>query len=65
MAPKREFEPLANDHEAGSSRRAAPAAFDMGLPMPMRDRIYVTVMLTAGHFGPECHDLRSEHVIDS
>jgi hypothetical protein len=23
------------------------------------------VVLNACHFGPECHDLRSEHVIDS
>ncbi|KAK1663944.1 hypothetical protein QYE76_052103 [Lolium multiflorum] len=43
VAPKREFEPSANDHEAGSSRRAAPAAFDMGPSAPIRDRIYVTV----------------------
>ncbi|KAK1697042.1 hypothetical protein QYE76_013739 [Lolium multiflorum] len=44
MAPKREFLPSANDHEAGSSRRIAPAAFDMGPPAPpSRDRIYVTV----------------------
>jgi hypothetical protein len=43
MAPKREFEPAANDHEAGSSQRGPPAAFAMGLPAPIRDRIYVTV----------------------
>jgi hypothetical protein len=44
MAPKREFEPSANDHEAGSSRQVAPPAFAMGPPAPpRRDRIYVTV----------------------
>ena len=44
MAPKREFEPSANDHEAGSSRQVAPAPFAMGPPAtPRRDRIYVTV----------------------
>nr|XP_051190051.1 uncharacterized protein LOC127303349 [Lolium perenne] len=43
MAPKREFLPSANDHEVGSSRRIAPAAFDMWPPAPLsRDRIYVT-----------------------
>src|SRR5215218_7929407 len=44
MAPKREFEPSANDHEAGSCRQVAPPAFAMGPPAPpRRDRIYVTV----------------------
>ena len=43
MAPKREFQPSANDHEAGSNQRTAPAAFDMGPPAPIRDRIYITV----------------------
>ena len=44
MAPKREFEPSANDHEVGSSRPVAPAPFAMGPPAtPRRDRIYVTV----------------------
>ncbi|KAK1596761.1 hypothetical protein QYE76_007802 [Lolium multiflorum] len=44
MAPKREFEPSANDHEAGSSRQVAPPPFAMGPPAPpRRDRIYVTV----------------------
>lgn len=44
MAPKREFEPSANDHEAGSSRPVAPAVFAMGPPAPpRRDWIYVTV----------------------
>ncbi|KAK1661303.1 hypothetical protein QYE76_049462 [Lolium multiflorum] len=44
MAPKREFEPAANDHVAGSSRRPAPVVFAMGPSAPLiRDRIYVTV----------------------
>ncbi|KAK1609593.1 hypothetical protein QYE76_033266 [Lolium multiflorum] len=44
MAPKHEFEPSANDHEAGSSQPVAPAPFAMGPPAtPRRDRIYVTV----------------------
>ncbi|KAK1683453.1 hypothetical protein QYE76_044301 [Lolium multiflorum] len=44
MASKREFLPSANDHEAGSSRRIAPAAFEMGPPAPpICERIYVTV----------------------
>ncbi|XP_071681422.1 uncharacterized protein [Lolium perenne] len=32
MAPKREFQPSANDHETGSSRPVAPAPFAMGPP---------------------------------
>ncbi|KAK1645227.1 hypothetical protein QYE76_063032 [Lolium multiflorum] len=43
IAPKREFEPSTNDHEAGSSRRAVPTALDMG-PL-MRDRIYGIVVV--------------------
>jgi hypothetical protein len=43
MAPKKEFAPGANDHEAGSSRQIAPAAFSMAPPPPLRERIYVTV----------------------
>jgi hypothetical protein len=45
MAPKHEFEPSVNDHEPGSSRRAAPVPFDMGPSAPMRERIYVTLMV--------------------
>jgi hypothetical protein len=46
MAPKREFEPSANDHEAGSSRRTALVALKMGPPAPpIRDQIYVTVVV--------------------
>jgi hypothetical protein len=40
-----EFEPSANDREAGSSRRATSAAFNMGLPASMRDQISVTVVV--------------------
>jgi hypothetical protein len=45
MAPKCEFEPSGNGHEAGTSRQVTLAAFDMGPPSPIRDRIYVTVMV--------------------
>jgi hypothetical protein len=45
MTLKREFSPSANDHEAVSSRRAVPAAFDMGPSLAIRDRVYVTVVV--------------------
>ncbi|KAK1682466.1 hypothetical protein QYE76_043314 [Lolium multiflorum] len=46
MAPKREFSPSANDHEAGSSRPVTPAPFAMGPPAtPRRGRIYVTIAI--------------------
>nr|XP_051210969.1 uncharacterized protein LOC127328407 [Lolium perenne] len=48
MAPKREFQPSANDHETGSSRPVAPAPFAMGPPAtPGRERIYVTPVLAS------------------
>jgi hypothetical protein len=43
MALKREFEPSANDHEAGSNRQVAPAPFAMALLALQRERVYVTV----------------------
>jgi hypothetical protein len=45
LAPKKkEFGPNANNHEAGSSRQIASAAFSMAPPTVESDRIYVTVV---------------------
>jgi hypothetical protein len=45
MAPKKEFGPGVNDHEAGSSRQIVPTAFLMAPPVAEHEHIYITVVL--------------------